>query len=256
MEFFFPEKIPRAAVHRRGRRLGRAGFTLMEVLVVVVILAAVAALVVSNVDGVTDRADATANHATMTTLREALVGSAAGPGYLADMKHLPGFEIGELEPHDLLFEPAEELLFKPAANRGWRGPYLRNAQGVANTNKDRGGRFPASGERRFDGDATFLDRGFFTGPVSSLYGVTDQLTVADTWGNPIVIQVPPNAAFTGPTAAKRLQYARLVSAGPDGYLTTPLDRLAGMLVDGTATVRGDDVVLFLNRADTYDTETP
>jgi prepilin-type N-terminal cleavage/methylation domain-containing protein len=256
MESCFPEKTTRAADPRRRGSLRRAGFTLMEVLVVVVIIAAVAALIVSNVDGVQERAEAAASRATMKTLREALMGSAAGPGYVADMKHLPGFDLGKLQPHDLLFEPSQEFLFQAAANRGWRGPYLRNAQGVANTNKDRGGRFPASGERRFDGDATFLDRGFFMTPSSSPYGVTDQLTVADPWGNPIVIQVPPPAAFSAPTDAKRLKYTRLVSAGPDGYLNTPLDRLAGMLPDGTATVREDDVVLFLDRADTYDSETP
>lgn len=229
-------------------------FTLMELLVVIVILAAVATLVISNVDHTRDDAEATVARATMQTLREALTGSSAGPGYLADMKYVPGFRSVDLRTHDLL-SPAS-YLFDPVANRGWRGPYLRNAAGVANTNASRAGKFPEGGDRRFAGDKTFLERGFFYNGMKSHYGTTGYPAVADPWGNPIIVQVPPASAFSGSASeAKRFRYARLVSAGPDGVLSTPLNKpLAGMRPNGTAPKRGDDLVLFLNRADTYEEE--
>ena len=221
---------------------------------VIVIIAALAGLVVGNVGRTTDDAEAVAARATMQTVREALTGSAAGPGYLADMKYVPGFRSVNVRPHDLLFQDTQPT-FEPTTQRGWRGPYLRNATGVRNTNAARNGAFPASGERRTAGDATFLERGFFTDASTSPYGLTGDLAAADPWGNPILVQVPPASAFSGSTGdAKRFRYARLVSAGSDGALTTPLDRLAGLLPDGTSAVRGDDLVFFFNRSDTYETE--
>jgi type II secretory pathway pseudopilin PulG len=231
----------------------------MELLVVIVIVAALAALVVSNVGNTTDDAETVAARATMQTVAEAFTGSAAGQGYLADLKYVPGFRSVNVRTHDLLSASSHlaSAAFDPTAQRGWRGPYLRNAQGVRNTNAARNGAFPAADERRFAGDATFLQRGFFTDASNSPYGLTDDLAAADPWGNPIVVQVPPASAFSGSTGdAKRFRYARLVSAGADGALTTPLDRLAGMLADGTSIARGDDVVIFLNRSDAYETEEP
>jgi general secretion pathway protein G len=43
----------------------------------------------------------------------------------------------------------------------------------------------------------------------------------DPWGNPYVLQIPPNEAFESATEERRFHYARLVSAGPDGVLQTP-----------------------------------
>jgi prepilin-type N-terminal cleavage/methylation domain-containing protein len=237
----------------------RHAFTLMEMLVVVVILAAVAALVVANVDGTREDAEAVVARAAMQTLAEALTGSANAPGYLADMKYIPGFNGANLQTHDLLSPSRYPLVdsFDPVANRGWRGPYLRNPQGAANTNTARNGRFPTGNERRFQGDATFLERQFFYDATGSYYGVTGDLVAADPWGNPIVVQVPPASAFNSADDVERFRYARLVSAGPDGFLATRLDdRLAGMLPDGTAAARGDDLVIFLNRSDMYEDEQP
>jgi type II secretory pathway pseudopilin PulG len=241
-------------------------FTLMELVVVIVILAALASLIVSNVGRTTDGADAVAARAVMQTTAEAFTGSAAGPGYLADMKHVPGFRSVNVRIHDLISAPnypgnPAAASFDSASQRGWRGPYLRNAQGVRNTNPGRNGAFPASDERRTPGDATFQERGFFPDAGSSPYGSAGELAVADPWGNPIVLQVPPELAFSGSTRdSKRFRYGRLVSAGADGFLATPLDRLAGLVVnpDGTidTSARGDDLVLFLNRSDTYEAEEP
>jgi prepilin-type N-terminal cleavage/methylation domain-containing protein len=230
-------------------------FTLLELTVVIVIVAALAALVVNNVSRTADDAEVVAARATMQTLADAITGSAAGPGYLSDMRHVPGFRPVLLRPHHLLVQGVQQN-FDPVAQRGWRGPYLRNAQRVL-TSPAATGAFPSAGDRSPRYVGTFFERGFFSDAVTSPYGVPGDLAAADPWGNPIVIQVPPLSAFSGSTGdAKRFRYARLVSAGPDGTLATPLDRLGGMLTDGTSLIRGDDLVLFLNRSDTYETEEP
>lgn len=223
---------------------------------VIVVIAALAAMVVSQVDGSLEDAEQTAARAILQTVTEACVGSAVGRGFLADMRYTPGFNSDSLTLHDLL-ERGEQLAFDPASRRGWRGPYLRPGAGVRNLNAARNGAFPAADERRSPEDASFLQRGFYLDATSSPYGRPGDLTVGDPWGNPVVLQVPPAATFSQPTRPEnRLRYARLVSAGPDGVLTTPMDRLAGLAADGSKAVRGDDLVQFLNRSDVYEPEEP
>lgn len=226
----------------------------MEMLVVIVILSALAAMVVSQVDSSRENAELTVARADLQATSEAIFGSAAGKGYLQDLKHVPGFRSVNFRIHDL-FSPSLYPAYDPVADRGWRGPYLRKSSSVANTDPSRIGLFPASGDRRFAGDQTFLERNFYTTPTVSDYGLVGDFTVADPWGNPVVIQVPPSIAFSSATDdAKRFRYVRLVSAGPDGVLDTPPDLLAGKLANGTAAARGDDLVLFSNRPDVYETE--
>jgi type II secretory pathway pseudopilin PulG len=231
----------------------------MELMVVVTIIAALSALVVGIVDHSRDDAEVTVAKASMKTIAEGISGSAGGSGYLADFKTVPGFHVTGIRVHDL-FSPSSYPAYgayDPAARRGWRGPYLRHGAGVANLESSRSGRFPEAGDKRFAGDASFLDRGFFNTASFSPYGVPGDLGLADPWGNPYVIQTPPVSAFAGVvTNAKRFRYSRVVSAGPDGALTTPADRLAGKLTDGLTPARGDDLVLFLNRADIYEDEEP
>lgn len=214
---------------------------------VITILAALAALVVSNVDRTRDDAEMTVALVAAHALGEALIGSPAGPGYVADLKYVPGFRSVDIRVHDLLSPSSypAHATFDPVGNRGWRGPYLRNAAGVANIQASRAGKFPGSEDRRFAGDATFLERGFFSGS----YGVAGDAAAADPWGNPFVVQVPASAPGGSSADGDRFRYARIVSAGPDGVLATPLDPLAGMLADGTAPARGDDLVLFIHRSD-------
>ena len=151
------------------------------------------------------------------------------------------------------------------ANRGWRGPYLAKYRPTENSVASRRGEYPRRDDRRRDGDRTFAERGFFrsSSPVSP-YGVPGEAAAGDPWGNPYILQVPPAEAFEKPSEtseADRFRYARLVSAGPDGVLSTPCFdchdaasrrdcRLAGRRRDGVAP-RGDDLVLFLSRADAY-----
>ena len=163
------------------------------------------------------------------------------------------------------------------AGRGWNGPYIKSGAKTMNTVPERLGLFPAADDRRTATDSTFHDRGFYPDDVPTEvsdyvegFGVSGEQALGDPWGNPYVLQIPPPAAFVtsdNVSDQKRFEYARLVSAGPNGILETPCYtvpssvsdatkrraflRLAGRLANGDVTARGDDLVLFVNREDQY-----
>ena len=217
------------------------------------ILVVLASILLVKVDDVRDRAEITGTRATMETVREAFMGSAAGPGCMADLKYLPGFDLTTLKVKDLL-DGSPYQAYDPMAQRGWRGPYVTNVQSVRNaTNPAATGLFPAATDIGFNGDWTFQRRNFYdpnTG--AAIYGMAGDRAIADAWGNPIVLLIPADV-YGDTSVAKRLLFARLVSAGPNGILdASPTDPCAGLGSDGKGTARKDDIVIFLNRPDIYE----
>ena len=287
-----------------GRSRNGRGFTLVELAIVLGILALVALMATSRLGAVLVRAKSAAAEKDLLTLKNAIC-----EDYVPDMRGIPGFSLANIRLGNLLIATnvyvrmegfgasrtpwvrvddewvkgrgcaAAGTFFSwdGAAERGWRGPYIKVGIGF----------WPRREQFRYAGDLTFEERGFYP-EVShlslprdilngrdgcSVYGFFPEPAVMDPWGNPYVLQVPPPQAFKGDstnvTEEARWKYARVVSAGADGVLSTPcfdangtnwwatswgarkrrLVRQAGM-IDGTNCVaRGDDLVLFLNRND-------
>jgi prepilin-type N-terminal cleavage/methylation domain-containing protein len=279
----------------------RTGFTLIELGVALTILALVIAIAAQRYATVRDKARLTVAECDMLAIRDAFVGSATVPGYLDDMRHVPGFAPGFLRVANLLVAtnlyvlgglradidghrppsfntPAAAFTtWNDSARRGWRGPYVR-----LDSARTAGATFPAPGNRRKPDDASFAERGFFPAAAhlslpadycdGFVYGFTGEPALIDPWGNPYVLQIPPPQAFAlgnGSLAniddEERFRYARLVSAGPDGILTTPCffgntnasgsawwpAQRRDSIFAGRPADRGDDLVLFLSRPDRY-----
>ena len=253
-----------------------SGFTLAELTITIAVIATVAALAITTLSGVAERAKLRAAEIDMRTIRAAIVGSSASaaadaPNYIADMSPLPGFDPATLRIHCLLnptniiargnirlddfaaapgapsaptpagYAPyAAFTNWNPQASRGWRGPYLDTPRRIE---------YPAPNARSRASGATFAERGFFPNGQNT-YGAAGEAAIEDPWGNPFVIQVPPSAVFAASPASpdasprRRFRFARIVSAGPDGALQTPLAQRFP-----APDARGDDLVLFINRAD-------
>lgn len=303
---------------RKGFSSRAHGFTLIELSVVVLLLAVLAVVAVGRYARVAEMAKIAAAEADLKTIRSAFLDPASG--YLHDLSGIPGFSHAYLRVGNLFVAtnvfgmavvtgsaygtqtrsvrvdegteatclaegracPQTFTSWDESRGRGWRGPYV-----TAHTDF-----FPARDNRRFAGDLTFEERGFFPKLThlrlphafkdetkASIYGFVGEPTLFDPWGNPYVVQIPPPQAFSDVTNVTDLAcfaYARVVSAGPDGVLSTPcfganttnfwgatgwserrrrLSRQAG-LIDATNRVdRGDDIVLFFSRTDMDEGET-
>ena len=191
------------------------GFTLVEMVVVIAVLLALAALVLPNLTDTKSQSMSTTTSASLTAVRDAITGSAAGPGFYGDMGQLP-VTLKDLFVAPSWAAPAMQP-FNPQTGRGWRGPYVTLSLTVS---------YPVDSS----GNSGF----------TSAYGQNGDPTPADAWLRPIVLQIPTSAL----TAADQKTYARLVSAGPDGIIQTP-DNVNYPL----PATRGDDLVLFLYRPD-------
>ena len=115
---------------------------------------------------------------------------------------------------DLFVMPTGAAPFDRFTGRGWRGSYLQDATGKYLVN---------------------VSLGF-----SAAYGTNGDPAVLDSWGHPIIIQAPTSAA----DSKQRDLFTRLVSTGSDGIVQTSPDVLYP-----SPAQRGDDVILFLMRAD-------
>ena len=188
-----------------------SGFTLIEMLIVLLVLAAVAGAVIALSGSTARDAQVQGTLATMAELRKVIVGSPEQPGYQDDTAALPATLTDLFVQPPPLAAPAQPPpyvgTYDPNTRRGWRGPYIMNPTGNYVVN---------------------AARGFTTD-----YGQNGP-TMLDAWGQPIVLQVP----VSDPTCA------RLVSAGPDGIIQTPL--ATAMPTKGQC---GDDIVMFLTHSD-------
>ncbi len=246
---------------------GRRAFSLVELIIVITILAVIAAIAIPQLGNRMTKAKITAARTQLQTVRSALVGSPDAPGLADDLRYVCGgrlslLSLANLLVHTNLLDGSSMPAFDPASGQGWRGPYLTVTSSVQNNLPEREGLFPEADDQRFERDSTFKERGFFRQPGdpegttdTSPYGEPGDPTIGDPWGNPLVLQVPSSTAEPTITRTRSWRYARLVSAGPDGILQTPRDRLAGRNSAGVE-ARGDDIVLFLNRADIYEEATP
>ena len=296
----------------KGLSNSRSAFTLVEMMLVVAILAVLATLAANRCLRVAQTAKVTRAEADLQTIRSAFI--EPGQGYLHDLSGIPGFSPAYLRTGNLFVAtnvfgtavvgrnaygtetravrvdeggeatclaegralPAAFISWDEARQRGWRGPYLKDATGF----------FPSRDAVRFRDDASFAARGFFPALThlrlpqafkeparASIYGFVGEPTLLDPWGNPYVVQIPPPQAFsdvTNVSEAARFAYARVVSAGPDGILSTPcfgtnttnfwgatgwserrrrLARQAGLIDGSDRSARGDDLVLFFSRTD-------
>ena len=276
-----------------------AGFSLLELGIVVAILAIVAAIAVPRLSSARWEASMTVAEAEMEEIRAAFAGSSSAPGLLQDMSSIPGFSPAFLRIANLLtptnffeFGSADAgaagalhtakaelgLGWDSAAQRGWRGPYIRKggAHGGDAT-------FPAASDRQTAGGKTWMERGFFKNldelslpremvECGAAYGFPGEPTLLDPWGNPYCLQIPPPQAFTtgaGKLAVvsdeERFRYARIVSAGPDGRISTPCffsntnrtmttwsaEKRRNSIFGGRPEDRGDDLVVFILRRDEW-----
>lgn len=272
------------------------GFTLIELAIVLAVLALAAVLAAGRYGNFRQNSRITLAQKEMGGIRDAF------RDYLDDMSPLPGFSPAYLRVANLLAStnlyalggrradiddgawdglhrtpPAAFRTWDDASSRGWRGPYLLSGGAAAPESV-----FPAPSDRSPSGAPTWAERGFF--PETSrlslpadyrngcVYGFPGEPALLDPWGAPYVLQIPPPQAFVLPAGGlapvgetERFRYARIVSAGPDGILSTPCfyvntnetgsvwgpaQRRASIFA-GRPEDRGDDLVLFLHRPDAY-----
>lgn len=111
------------------RGLGEAGFSLMEVVLLLVLLALLVATAVARFGNLTQGAQITATRERLQNIREAIIGNAtlvaagqySAPGYRGDMGRLPS-ALSELATQG--GQPA----WNKYTQRGWNGPYIESSQ--------------------------------------------------------------------------------------------------------------------------------
>ena len=214
-------------------RQQRTGLTLLELVIVVAILAILATAVIPVVSHYSAEAKITATQSSLTEIRNAIMGTPQTSGFLSDVGRKPN------SVAELFTNPTGIPAFNRDTKTGWNGPYLLN-----------GGTFNASGG--IDSSFTAMN-----GPTP-LYGGNNDPALLDPWGNPVILQhykpdtsnnlwlldSAGNLALQVQSPWDGVDYDRLVSAGRDGIINTQPGDL-------TASSRGDDMVLFLYRADAH-----
>lgn len=206
----------------------RGGFTMMELLLTLTILSAVGMIAVPALTRHSEHAATQSTLRSMGNLRKIIRcdyrddmfeslpyprdPSRAAHPQLKYLYHHPG-AFQAADPGSI--EATSAWTYDPSSRRGWSGPYVDHSSCV---------------RARYVLDIT---KGF-----TREYGETGDPVPVDGWGNPIVLQQP---VFSGTVHSDMsFHYARLVSAGRDGRLQTPLDEL-----QPSAAQIGDDIVVYL-----------
>ncbi len=108
-----------------------AGFTLVELVIIIVVLGILAAVAIPKFAGISDSSKETATRKEMLEIKRAIIGN---PEIVAGGRLVyPGFEgdIGSLpdELDDLAHKPGSLLTYNRLTRLGWNGPYIDSAGG-------------------------------------------------------------------------------------------------------------------------------
>ena len=107
-------------------KLDRAGFTLIELVIIIVVLGIVAAVAIPRFGSLVDSSKETATRSEMMTLKRAIIGNpeAVSGGEFVDR----GFEgdVGFLPSilSDLVSKPDSVVVYDKLTRLGWNGPYV------------------------------------------------------------------------------------------------------------------------------------
>ena len=204
------------------------GFTMMELLMTLTIVSAIGLMVAPMLTRRHDHSTLQVTLQSMGALRQAIMTDYRNDmfeslPYPADPARVQHPQLKYLYDHPLSYlaadpsavEVTSQWTYDPVTGRGWSGPYVDHASGV---------------RVAYQVDAA---RGF-----TNAYGLNGDPAPVDAWGNPIVLQQP--VAVGAIHSNTSCNYARLISAGPDGVLQTPLNVLQPAPAD-----IGDDLVVYL-----------
>lgn len=233
--------------------------TLLELGVAMAIIAALAAVLVSNLDGVVESIEPTATQTSLTEIRDGFI------RYWRDVKHAGPIRAAVqaslsnrgalqdfVQPRVLLENPDLDRdgerfdlqPFDPATQIGWRGPYITASML----------RYREGGELVEDESNPLLTPNW--GEAGDPYGQAGDITVRDHFrqehpgyptqpGRPIIIQAVPVVVGS---SLVRID-VRVISAGEDGVLQIPVeDEMGQPLTNETlvsqpagSSFRGDDL---------------
>ncbi|MEL6107307.1 MAG: prepilin-type N-terminal cleavage/methylation domain-containing protein [Planctomycetota bacterium] len=203
------------------------GMTLFELLLVLSVLGVVGVLAVPALSRRGEQASVETTMQSMVQLRQAIMGEfrddmfeslpfPVDPARLAhpQLKFLYDNPDAYLEADPDSVEFTKRWSYDPLTGRGWSGPYIDHGMSV-----------PARYQVNTNG-------------FTREYGEDGDPAPVDGWGRPIVLQqpVPAGVAFSSTS----VNYARLVSAGPDGILQTPL-----IVLEPSEAQTGDDLIVYL-----------
>lgn len=116
----------------KNRRLsGSAGFTLIEIIIVIIVLGIIAAVAIPRFGDVSESAKTAATKEEMMRLKVAIIGDASikaggkyvSKGYLGDAGSVPAALV------DLAVKPGGLAVFNNFTGLGWNGPYIDSAGG-------------------------------------------------------------------------------------------------------------------------------